>query len=101
MAAGERHRILHQAEGNYAFPGPPAMAPDGSFVVTGNPLGQVIVHPLVGERVRELKGFKDVIVDVAVGPRSRLVAAGSGGYDREERFVRVWDLESGEVSSPR
>ena len=31
--ATERHRILHQAEGNFAFPGEPAMAPDGSFVV--------------------------------------------------------------------
>ena len=34
--AGDRHRILHQAEGNFAFPGDLAMAPDGSFVVSGN-----------------------------------------------------------------
>jgi WD40 repeat protein len=95
--AGERHRILHQAEGTYAFHGQPAMAPDGSFVVTGNPLGQVIVLPLDGGPVRELSGFTDVIGDIAVGPRSRLVAAGAGGYIREEAFVRVWDLESGEV----
>jgi WD40 repeat protein len=94
--AGERHLILHQAEGNFAFPGWPAMAPDGSFVVSGNNVGQVFVHSLDGQLIRELNGFKDG-VGVAVGPGSRLVAAGAGGYDPKEAFVRVWDLESREV----
>ena len=56
-----------------------------------------MVHPLDGQPIRELKGFTDVIGDVAVGPGSRLVAAGAGGYIREEAFVRVCDLESGEI----
>jgi WD40 repeat protein len=72
------------------------MAPDGSFVVSGNPVGQVFVHPLDGEPARELRGFSDA-VNVAVGPGSRLVAAGAGGYDPNQAFVRVWDLVSGEV----
>jgi WD40 repeat protein len=73
------------------------MAPNGSFAVSANRLGQVMVHPLDGEPVIELKGFTDVISDVAVGARSRLVAAGSGGYNREEAIVRVWDMVSGTV----
>jgi len=41
---------------------------------------------------RELVGFTERILAVAVGPQGRLVAAGSA---RKEPFVRVWDLESG------
>ncbi len=96
-SSGERSRVLYQDEGAFAVPGWLTMAPDGSFVVTGNPLGQVIVRPLDGGPARELVGFTDVITSLAVGPQSRLVAAGSGNFIREEAIVRVWDLESGEV----
>ena len=70
------------------------MAPDGSFLVFGTSNGQVVVLPLDGERVRELgqsADFTRFVGAVAVGPRARLVAAGSEG------FVRIWDLESEEV----
>jgi WD40 repeat protein len=67
------------------------------LVITGNRLGQVTVRPLDGGPARELVGFTDIIKSLAVGPRSRLVAAGSGTYIREEAIVRVWDLETGEV----
>jgi WD40 repeat protein len=95
--SGERSRVLFQDEGAFAVPDWLTVAPDGSFVITGNLLGQVTVRPLDGGPARELVGFTDIIKSVAVGPRSRLVAAGSGSYIREEAIVRVWDLESGEV----
>jgi WD40 repeat protein len=95
--SGERPRVLFQDEGAFAVPDWLTVAPDGSFVVTGNPLGQVMLLPLDGGPVRELIGFTDVITSLAVGPQSRLVAAGSGMFVREEAIVRVWDLESGDV----
>jgi len=73
------------------------MAPDGSFVVTGSPLGQVLVLPFDGRSARELSGFTDVINRVAVGRNSRLVLAGGGNYIPEEAIVRIWDLETGET----
>lgn len=74
------------------------MAPDGSFVVIGDALGEVKVIPLDGGGpLRVLSGFTDVVGAVAVGSEARLVAAGAGTHVREEAVVRVWDLESGEV----
>ena len=73
------------------------MAPDGSFVVAGDPSGRVVVLPLDGGPYRELRGFTDGINGVAVGPQARLVAAGSGLTGPAQAFVRVWDLESEEV----
>ncbi len=96
-SSDERSRIVYRAEGAFAVPSNFATAPDGSFAVTGNPLGQVLVLPFNGGPVRELAGFADVINRVAVGPKSRLVAAGSGTYIREEGIVRIWDLETDET----
>jgi len=96
----ERSRIVYQSEGSsWAAPWMLAMAPDGSFVATGNRLGGVLVIPLGGGPARELSGFPTsaVIFAVAVGPQARLVAAGAGRYDAEEAIVRVWDLETSET----
>ena len=93
----ERPRILYQTEGALTLPVRLAMAPDGSFVVISNLNGQVKVLPLDGGPGRELGGFTDEIRSLAVGPQARLVAAGAGGFIREQAIVRVWDLESGEV----
>ncbi len=96
-SSGKRSRVLHRAEGAFEVPLQLAMAPDGSFVVTGSPLGQVLVLPFDGRSARELSGFTDVINRVAVGRKSRLVLAGGGNYVREEAIVRIWDLETGET----
>ncbi|MCK5411516.1 MAG: WD40 repeat domain-containing protein, partial [Gemmatimonadetes bacterium] len=96
-SSGERSRILYRAEGALGAPRQLAMAPDGSFVVIGNPLGEILILPLDGEPVRELGGFTDHISGLAVGPQARLVAAGSGQYKKIEAIVRVWDLVTGDT----
>lgn len=73
------------------------MAPDGSFVVAGDNMGRVEVLPLDGGSPRRLRGFTGIVVNVAVGPEGRLVAAGSGIYGANEAFGRVWDLVTDEV----
>jgi WD40 repeat protein len=73
------------------------MAPNGSFVVIGDPVGHVRVIPLDGGTYLDLEGFSDAISMVAVGPRNRFVAAGAGAYIREEAVVRVWNLQTGDV----
>jgi WD40 repeat protein len=94
---GERSRVLLQTEGWMNAWWEMAMAADGSFVALGNNSAQVVVLPLDGGPPRELSGFTDNITAVAVGPESRLVAAGSGRSDPEETLVRVWDLNTGEM----
>jgi WD40 repeat protein len=99
LASGpnQKSRILFQAEGAWEAPSILAMAPDGSFLATGCPNGGVRVLPVDDGPSHKLVGFTDAITEVVVGPESRLVAAGSGHFFREEAIVRVWDLESGEV----
>jgi len=97
--SSERSRILDQIEGALFYPRLLRMAPDGSFVAfaRGEGNGRVVVLPLDDRPARELPGFSDHITAVAVGPQSRLVAAGAGFYSKEEAMVRVWDMESEEV----
>jgi WD40 repeat protein len=94
---GRRSTILYSAIGQMDGGVRPTIAPDGSFVAFSTYAGSVWVVPLDGGPSRELTGFTDVVRNVAVGPRSRLVAAGGGTFIREQAFVRVWDLESGET----
>ncbi|MFV2074430.1 MAG: WD40 repeat domain-containing protein, partial [Thermoanaerobaculales bacterium] len=77
--SGERSWVLDQAEGTFALAWRLAMAPDASFVVAGNSYGQVKDLPLDGGSICDLSGFTDGIRPIAIGPQSRLVAAGSGG----------------------
>jgi serine/threonine protein kinase/WD40 repeat protein len=95
--SGQDSSILFQAEGAWEAATILAMAPDGSFLATGNPNGRVRVIPVDGGPSRELVGFTDALTEVVVGPESRLVAAGAGSMYREQALARVWDLESGEV----
>ena len=99
--SSERSRILYQDDGVFLYPRLLRMAPDGSFVAIarGEGTGRVVVLPLDDRPARELPGFSDHITAVAVGPQSRLVAAGAGLglFSEEEAIVRVWDLESEEV----
>jgi WD40 repeat protein len=94
---GQESRILFQTEGGWEAATILAMAPDGSFLATGNPAGWVRIIPVDGGPPRELIGFTDALTEVVVGPESRLVAAGAGHLFPEQALVRVWDLESGEV----
>jgi WD40 repeat protein len=73
------------------------MAPDGSFVAVGGTQGEVKALPLDGAPGLELNSSIGAVYAVAVGPESRLVAAGAGSFFPEEAVVRVWDLESEEV----
>jgi len=97
--SSELSRILYQVEGSFSYPRLLRMAPDGSFVAIarGEGNGRVVVLPLDDRPARELPGFSDHIMAVAVGPQSRLVAAGAGFSSKEEAIVRVWDMESEEV----
>jgi WD40 repeat protein len=94
--ATERSQVLRRMEGpvqGWQL----AMSSDGSFVVAGNNVGQVVVLPLNGGAARELSGFTDMIRGLAVSSDGRLVAAGSGLIYRREAVIHVWDLETGAV----
>jgi WD40 repeat protein/DNA-binding winged helix-turn-helix (wHTH) protein len=93
----EKPMVLDRAAGTSQGPASLATAPNGSFVAAGYSQGQVRVLPLDGSPGRELSGFTDAVNAVAVGPESRLVAAGAGRFFPEEAIVNVWDLESGDV----
>jgi WD40 repeat protein len=93
----QRSRVLYTARGHMDEALRPSLAPDGSFVVFGTFNGSVWVVPLDAGPSRELTGFTDLVQFVAVDPQSRRVAGGGGTFIREQAFVRVWDLESGET----
>jgi WD40 repeat protein len=93
-SSGERSRTLYQFEGVRESAWRLAVAADGSFVVAGTANGLVVVIPFDGGPVRRLgeAGFDaGAVRALAVGPRSRLAAAGS------RTIVRLWNLESDEV----
>jgi WD40 repeat protein len=63
---------------------------DGRFVVTTGGERRIVLVPVDGSAPRPLGPFEERPWEVAIGPRSRLVAAcGTGG-------IRVWDLETGQ-----
>jgi WD40 repeat protein len=95
--SGEHQRVVFDPPGLYDAIMSRAVAPDGSFVAFGTWEGRLRLVPLDGGPERELDGFTDEISALAVGPRSRLVAAGGSGIVPEEAVVRIWDLESGET----
>jgi WD40 repeat protein len=67
--------------------------------VVRNVPGGLEVEPLAGGRVRRLTGFSESvrIVGWAVSPDGRRLAAGPEYGRKEDKVVRVWDLETGEV----
>ncbi|PYT10660.1 MAG: hypothetical protein DMF51_17820, partial [Acidobacteria bacterium] len=73
-----------------------AADPGGRYILVGTFNGALLV-PLRGGRAKKLPGFQDLVWAVAFSPDGRLAAAGGGIYDRlpADRFIRVWDLETG------
>jgi WD40 repeat protein len=91
----ERSHVIQRAESYSEDPRRITIAPDSSFVVAGTSTGLVTVYPLDGGPARVLAKSGREIIDrigaLAVGPGSRLVAAGS------KDIVRIYDLESGAI----
>jgi WD40 repeat protein len=76
-----------------------AVSPDGQFLATGTRSGSVLVLPLAGSGVRELRGFQGWVDSVAFDATGRRIAA-DGPMDGGRRHViRVFDLETGDVKS--
>jgi WD40 repeat protein len=90
--AAMRSRILFRAGeiGEGKDTDPSAMAPDGSFVAIGTSEG-VSILPLDGGNANQLTGNRSSPTAVAVGPRSRLVAAVA------DQQIYLWHLINGEV----
>lgn len=76
-----------------------AIDPQGRNVVVSGAEGRIHVVPLDGGPARQLEGFSDKtgIVAVAFGDEGRLVAAAPYKGPREEKVIRVWNLETGAV----
>ncbi len=80
--------------------------PSGRKILVSGHRGKVFLVPLEGGSPRLLEGFSSatVVGPVAFGPSGRLAAAAclmgpvgaSMAGPKEERVIRVWDLESGE-----
>jgi serine/threonine protein kinase/WD40 repeat protein len=73
------------------------LSPDGSRLAAALWNGRVAVVSFAGEPPRELSGFVSPLWAVTFDRTGRRVAAGGGEKSEEEAFIRVWDLESGEV----
>ncbi len=69
----------------------------GHFVALSQ-RGGVTIVPLDGGPTRSLEGFgaNTLVVPVAVDDTGRLIAAGARRGPRDDKVIRVWDLESGE-----
>jgi WD40 repeat protein len=95
MVAGEEPRVLLQAGGNYR----PVLAvhPSGQQVVVGLAKGRLWLIPLAGGPPRALAGFSEQtgIGAVAFGDGGRLLAVAPRIGPREEKVVRVIDVETG------
>ncbi len=72
--------------------------PSGENVLVSGNRGKVFLVPLVGGSPTVLEGFSldSNVVPVAFGPGGRLAAAASQRGPKEDKVIRVWDLESGE-----
>jgi WD40 repeat protein len=74
-----------------------AVSPSGRQAAVGLNGGRLLVVDLEGARSRSLAGFPEssAVGAVAFGGDGRLVAAGIGAGPREEKLIRVVDLQSG------
>ena len=93
---GAEPRVLLRK--TFSFPGI-AIDSHGRNVVVSAAQGRILLVPLDGGPVKELEGFSSRvdIRDVAFGDDGRLVAAAPYIGPREEKVIRVWNLETGAV----
>ncbi|MCK5378831.1 MAG: winged helix-turn-helix domain-containing protein, partial [Acidobacteria bacterium] len=97
-SSGVNDRVLVQIEHPVANSTQLAISPDGSFVALPTGHGTVQITPVDGGPVRELAGFGGRVLSAAVSLDGRLVAAGGGPPDPSDAVIRVWSLETGEVT---
>jgi WD40 repeat protein len=78
-----------------------AVDPSGAQVALTARAGRVLVVPLDGGPARELEGFsKDASpIDVDISPDGRLVAAAPHVAPVADKFIHVWELESGRLQT--
>ncbi len=71
--------------------------PSGRKLLVSGHHGKVFFVPLEEGPPRMLEGFSPdtFVLPVAFGPTGRLAAAASARGPKEEKVIRVWDLESG------
>ncbi len=76
-----------------------ALDPSGTTAVMSASGGRVLVVPIDGGPIRELKAFSEGTIAwfIAISPDGRRVAAAPNRAPLEERFIPVWDLESGRL----
>jgi WD40 repeat protein len=72
--------------------------PSGEKLLVSGHRGRVFIVPLGGGSPRALQGFSSAsaVGPVAFGPHGRLAAAAPLRGPKEEKVIRIWDLESGE-----
>ncbi len=79
--------------------------PSGQKILVSGHRGRVFLVPLEGGSPRLLEGFSSatVVGPVAFGPSGRFAAAAAAamGGPKEEKVIRVWDLESREFRESR
>jgi serine/threonine protein kinase/WD40 repeat protein len=94
--AGVESKVLFKGEPCF----PLSFDPSSRRIAFASGTGHVFVVPLDGGPPWELKGFseKTWVVSVVFSPDGRLVAAAPIGGPVAERVVRVWNLETGQVS---
>jgi WD40 repeat protein/predicted Ser/Thr protein kinase len=77
-----------------------AVDPSGRSVAVGLNRGRLTLIGLDGAPSRVLSGFSErtVVKSLAFGDGGRLLAAGPGISPRDEKVVRIYDLQTGSVS---
>jgi WD40 repeat protein/predicted Ser/Thr protein kinase len=94
---GEESRVILRAR--MRFPGL-AVDSTGERAVTSGRRGQVIVVPLAGGPEREMDGFSErteIGAALAFSPDGRHVAVAPFQGPAEEKVIRIWNLETGDV----
>ncbi|MEJ2084595.1 MAG: hypothetical protein P8Y44_02820, partial [Acidobacteriota bacterium] len=96
LSAGAASRTLAEAFSS----GLVAVDPLGRFVATADTGGALVV-PLDGAPTMSLEGFDPTtwVVGIAIDPTGRYVAASPNRGPASDKFIRIWDLETGEVTS--
>jgi WD40 repeat protein len=92
--SGQKPRVLLQTDLN--FPDL-ALDPGGASAVISATGGRVLEVPIEGGPVRTLEGFSEetIVRSVTISPEGGRVAAGPNRAPLSDKFIRVWDLDSG------